>query len=149
MRILGCDTRYPRVQASSQDNGSRLPAEGSSEAAMCPRDSVSCSWLRAAPGLPRAPMAQGSTRAAMCPRGSGELRQHHVSLGLQHPPSSAGQLRSCHVSPGLCGLQENKQISSGDLAIMISIGAGTPVSSMALCDKGCSARSQGVQQEAH
>jgi hypothetical protein len=40
------------------------------------------------------------------------------------------------VSPGLCGLQANKQISSGDPAIMISIEASTPVSSKALRDKG-------------
>jgi hypothetical protein len=53
------------------------------------------------------------------------------------------------VSPGLCGLQANKQICSGDLAIMISIGAGTPVSFKALRDKGCYARSRGVQQAAH
>jgi hypothetical protein len=48
------------------------------------------------------------------------------------------------VSLGLCGLQTNKQISSGDPAIMISIGAGTPISSKALRDKGCSTRSQGM-----
>jgi hypothetical protein len=53
------------------------------------------------------------------------------------------------VSPGLCGLQANKQISPGDPAIMISIGAGTPISSKALRDKDYSARSQGVQQMAH
>jgi hypothetical protein len=34
-------TGYPCVQASSQDNGSYLPAEGSSEAATCPRGSGS------------------------------------------------------------------------------------------------------------
>jgi hypothetical protein len=32
---------------------------------------------------------------------------------------------------------------------MISIGAGTPVSSKALRDKGYSARSQGMQQATH
>jgi hypothetical protein len=32
---------------------------------------------------------------------------------------------------------------------MISIGAGTPVSSKALSDKGCSAHSQSMQQAAH
>jgi hypothetical protein len=53
------------------------------------------------------------------------------------------------VSHRLCGLQANKQISPGDPAIMISIGAGTPISFKALRDKGCSARSQGVQQVAH
>jgi hypothetical protein len=44
------EDRVPRVQASSQDNGSRLPAKGSSEAAMCPRGSGSRSRLGAAPG---------------------------------------------------------------------------------------------------
>jgi hypothetical protein len=53
------------------------------------------------------------------------------------------------VSPGLCRLQANKQISSGDPAIIISIGAGVPISSKVLRDKGCSARSQGVQQVTH
>jgi hypothetical protein len=53
------------------------------------------------------------------------------------------------VSPELCGLQANKQIPPGNPTIMISIGAGTPISSKALRGKGCSARSQGVQQVAH
>jgi hypothetical protein len=46
-------------------------------------------------------------------------------------------------------LQAIKQISSGDPAIMISIGARARVSSKALRDKGCSTRSQGVQQAVH
>jgi hypothetical protein len=53
------------------------------------------------------------------------------------------------VSPELCGLQANKQISSIDPAIMISIGAGTPISSKALRDKGYFTRPQGMQQVAH
>jgi hypothetical protein len=92
---------------------------------------------------------RGSTGAATCPRGSGQLRGHHMSLGLQHPPSGVEQLWSCHASPGLCGLQANKQISPDDPAIMIFIGACTCISSKALRDKGCSTRSQGVQQMAH
>jgi hypothetical protein len=106
-------------------------------------------WLGTTSGPPCAPVARGSSGATTCPSGSGQLRGHHMSLGLQHPPSGAGQLRSCHVSPGLYGLQANKQISSGDPAIMISIANVAPVSSKPLCDKGCSARSQGVQQAAH
>jgi hypothetical protein len=121
---------YPRVQASSQDNDSCLLAEGSSEAATCPRGPGSRSRLGAAPGPPRVPAARDSTGSATCPRGLGQLQGHHVP-------------------PGLCGLQANKQISSGDPAIMISIGAGTPVSFKALHDKGCSARSQSMQQAAH
>jgi hypothetical protein len=138
-------TGYPHVQALSQDNGSRLLDKGSSEAAMCFRCSGSHSRLRAAPRLPRAPVAGDSTGAATCPRGSRQLRGRHVSLGLQHPPSGAGQLRSCHVSPRLFWLQANKQISPSDPAIMISIGAGMPISSKAIRDKGCSACSQGMQ----
>jgi hypothetical protein len=52
-------TRYPRVQALSQYNGSHLPAGGSFGAAMCPRGSGSC--------LP----ARGSSGAITCPHGSG------------------------------------------------------------------------------
>jgi hypothetical protein len=96
-------TGYPRVQALSQGNGSRLPAKGSSEAVRCPCGSGSRSRLGAAPGPPRAPAARDSTGATTCPSGSRQLRGRHVSLGLQHSPSGAGQLRSCHchVSPGL------------------------------------------------
>jgi hypothetical protein len=46
-------------------------------------------------------------------------------------------------------LQAIKQISLGDPAIMITIGAHAHISSKALRDKGCFARSQGVQQMAH
>jgi hypothetical protein len=46
-------------------------------------------------------------------------------------------------------LQAIKQISPGDPAIMISIGARAHVSSKALRDKGCSVRLQDVQQAAH
>jgi hypothetical protein len=152
-------TGYPYVQA--QDNGSRLPTEGSSEAVTCPRGSVSRSRLGAAPGMPhvlaaRAPApnsgqlrgryvsprlglpfpARGSSRDATCPRGSGSPSRLRAALG---PPRVAG----------LCRLQASKQISSGDPAIMISIGAGAPVSSKVLRDKGCSAPSQGMQQTAH
>jgi hypothetical protein len=68
----------------------------------------------------------------MCPYGSSSRSRLGAALGLprvtwlQHPPSGAGQLRSCHVSHGICGLQANKQISSDDLAIMISIGRVRP-----------------------
>jgi hypothetical protein len=50
---------------------------------------------------------------------------------------------------GLCRLQAIKQISPGDPAIMISIGARARVSFKSLRDKGCSARSQGMQQVAY
>jgi hypothetical protein len=104
-------TGYPRVQASSQDNGSRLPAEGSSEGRhVSPRLGLS---------LP----AEGSSGAATCPHGSGSR-------------SRLGAAPRTSRIPGLCGLQP-------------SIGAGAPVSSKTLRDKGYSARSQGMQQVAH
>jgi hypothetical protein len=80
--------------------------------------------------------ARDSSGAATCPRGSGSRSRLGAALG---PPRI----------PGLCGLPTNKQISSGSLAIIISIGAGAPVFSKALRDKGCSARSQGMEQVAH
>jgi hypothetical protein len=64
-------------------------------------------------------LAQGSSEAATCPE------------------------------DGLYKLQAIKQISPVDLAIMISIEARARVSFKALRDKGCSARSRGVQQMAH
>jgi hypothetical protein len=79
--------RYPCVQASSQDNGSRLPAESSSEAAMCPvaqAPTPSSGQLRGRHMSPRLGLplpARGSTGAATCPRGSRQLRGRHVSPG--------------------------------------------------------------------
>jgi hypothetical protein len=84
-------TEYPHVQASSQDNGSRFPAESSSDVVKCPRGSGSRSQLGTAPGSPRVPTAW-----APAP-GSGQHRGRHVLRGL-------GQLRGRHVLPGLCGL---------------------------------------------
>jgi hypothetical protein len=71
-------TGYPRVQVSSQDNGSRLLAEGSSEAATCPRGLGSHSQLGVAPGPPRVPTARAPAPS------SGQLQGRHVSpqLGL-------------------------------------------------------------------
>jgi hypothetical protein len=135
-------TGYPCVQASSQDNGSRLPAEGSSEAATCPHGSDSHSQLGQLRGRHVSPRlglpfpAWGSSGDVTCPHGSGSPSQPGAAPG---PP---------HV-PGLCGLQASKQISSSDPAIRISIGAGAAVSSKALRDKGCSARSQGMQEAAY
>jgi hypothetical protein len=129
------------MQASRQDNDSRLSAGGSSEDVMCPRGSGSRSRLGAAPGPPHFPVARGSTGAATCLRGSGQLQGCHMPLGRQHPTSGAEQLRSCQASPGLCGLHANKQIFPGDPTIMMSIGACTRISFNALRDKGCSARS--------
>jgi hypothetical protein len=76
-------------------------------------------------------LARGSSGAATCPRGSGS----HTWLGAAIGPPRI---------PELCGLPASKQISSGGPTIMISIKAGAPISSKALRDKGCSARSQGM-----
>jgi hypothetical protein len=130
-------TEYPRVQASSQDNGSRPPAEGSSEAAMCPRGSGSRSRLEAALGPPRAPAAQASSGAATCYL---DPNTHLLAQG-------SSRAATCHLGSAGCK-QMNKYPLRGP-AIMISIGTGAPISSKALCDKGCSARSQGVRRAAH
>jgi hypothetical protein len=110
----------PRVPSSC------LPAWGSSEAATCPCGSVSHLPARGSSGTAVCHLgssthllAQGSSRAAMCPE------------------------------EGLYRLQAIKQISPGNPAIMISIGARARVSSKTLRDKGCSARPQGMQQVAH
>jgi hypothetical protein len=74
----------------------------------------------------------------MCPRGSSSrLLAHGISRATTCPKDE------------LYRLQAIKQISPGDPAIMISIWARARVSSKALCDKGCSALSQGVQQVGH
>jgi hypothetical protein len=60
-------TGYPRIQALSHDNGSRLPAKGSSEATVCPRGSAQHRgrhvppWLGAALGPPRVTWAPAPT----------------------------------------------------------------------------------------
>jgi hypothetical protein len=81
---------YPRVQTSSQGNGSHLLAEGSSEAAMCPRGLGSCSRLGAAPGPSRAPAARGSSGAATCHLGSSThfLAQGSSGAGTCYPGSA-------------------------------------------------------------
>jgi hypothetical protein len=140
---------YHRVQASSQDNGSgsRLPAGGSSGTTTCPHGSSSGSRLP----------TRGSSGATTCPRGSGARPPARGSSGAAacHLSSSTHLLAQgssgAAVCPeeGLCRLQAIKQISPGDPAIMISIGACARISSKALRDKGCSTRSQGVWQAGH
>jgi hypothetical protein len=106
--------------------GPCLPARGSSGAAMCPR------------GSSGRPPARGSSGVTACHLGS--------NTHLLAQDSSGGT--TC-LEEGLCMLQAIKQISLGDPAIMITIGARAHISSKALHDKGCFARSQGVQQMAH
>jgi hypothetical protein len=118
-------TGYPRVQASSQDNGSCLPTGGSSGAATSPHGSGSHL------------SARGSSGATTCHLGSST---HLLAQG-------SSRAAMCHKD-GFCRLQASKQISPGDPAIMISIGACARISSKTLCDKGCPTCSHGVQQAA-
>jgi hypothetical protein len=113
----GGHCRYPEDRVpprTSFKSRQRLPppAEGSFEVVTCPHGSGSYSWLGAAPGLPRVPVARppapgseqlrgrnvsprlglplparGSSGAVMCPHGLGQLRGRHVLLGPRHPPS--------------------------------------------------------------
>jgi hypothetical protein len=91
MHIVGTlRTGYPRVQASSQDNDSCLPAGGSSRATTCPRSSGS--------HLP----AQGSSGAAMCPHGSGSHLPAGEAPGLPHvtwAPAPTFRLRAAPELP--------------------------------------------------
>jgi hypothetical protein len=146
MHIVGTlRTGYPLVQASSQDNDSCLPAGGSSRATTCPRSSGS--------HLP----AQGSSGAAMCPHGSGShlpargssgAATCHLGSSTHLPAQGSSGVATC-LEDGLYRLQTNKQIFPGDPAIIISIGARVRISSKTLRDKGCSVRSQDMQQAAH
>jgi hypothetical protein len=115
-------TGYPHVQASSQCNGSRLPAGDSFGAATCLRGSSSRL------------LAWGSSGTATWHLGS---NTHHLAHGSSGATTCPGD--------GFCRPQANKQIPPGDQAILISIRARMRVSSKTLRDKGCSARSQGVQ----
>jgi hypothetical protein len=101
--------------------------------------------LGAAPRPPRAP-------AALTPasRPGPAMGPPHVTWA----PASTFWLKAapklpCVPSTGSIGCKQNKQISPGDPAIMISIEARARVSSKSLRDKGCTARSQDVQQAAH
>jgi hypothetical protein len=96
---------------------------------MCPRDSGS-----------RLPSRDGSGAAGAATR--------RLGSGTRLLPQDSFKAATC-PEDGLYKLQAIKQISPGDPAIMISIGAHARVSSKALRDKDCSVRSQGVQQAAH
>jgi hypothetical protein len=147
-------TGYPHVQTSSQDNGSRLPARGSSRTATCPHDSGSCLPARGSSGAATYPHGSG---AVTCPRGSssrllagGSCRAATCHLGSSTHLLTQGSSRAITCPEDmLCRLQAIKQISPGDLTIMIFIGARARISSKALRDKGYSACLQDVQQVAH
>jgi hypothetical protein len=91
------------------------------------------SRLGVAPGLPYVPVAPAPTSrlgAATCPRGSGNrlLARGRSGTAMCHLDSSTHHL--AHGSSGVatcpedefCRPQANKQISTDDLTIMISIG---------------------------
>jgi hypothetical protein len=114
-------TGYPCVQASSQDNDSRLLAGGSSGAATCPCGSDF-----------RLP-ARDSSEAATCPPGSGSrfpargssvAATWHLGSSTHHLAHGSSGAATC-PEDGFCRPQANKQIPPGDQAIMISIGART------------------------
>jgi hypothetical protein len=113
-----CNCRYPEyrvphIQASSQDNGSRLSAQESSGAATCPRGSGS-----------RLP-TRWSSRAATW----------HLDSSTHHLAHGSSGVATCPKDE-FCKPQANKQIPPDDQAIMISIGARTRVSFKTLRDKG-------------
>jgi hypothetical protein len=126
----------------------------------CPEAPVPASRLEAAPGpsrVPAAPVPASRLGAATCPCGSGSCLPAQGSSGAApcrlgsntHLLAQGSSRAATCPEDGLCRLQAIKQISPGDLAIMISIGARAHVSSKTLRDKGCSVRSQGVEQAAH
>jgi hypothetical protein len=149
-------TGYPRVQAPSQDKRQggracpcvprpRLPPLGSSGAAACPRNSGSRLPARGRSGATTCPcgssfhlLVRGGSRAATCCLGSSTHLLAQGSSGAATCPED-----------GLYKLQAIKQISPGDPIIMIFIGAHARISFKALCNKGCSAHLQGVQQATH
>jgi hypothetical protein len=96
-------------------------------------------------------------QAATCSYGSGSCLPTHGGSGAatrcmgssSHLLVQGNSKAATCPKDGLYKLQAIKQISTEDSAIMIFIGACAHVSSKALRDKGCSARSQGVQQAAH
>jgi hypothetical protein len=138
-------TRYPHVQASSQYSGSRLPAGGSSGAATCPRGFGSHLSARDSSGGVTCPRGSGSRLPA---RGSSGAATWHLGSSTHHLAHGSSGATTC-PEDGFCRSQVNKQIPLGNQAIMISIGARMRVSSKTLRDKGCSARSQGVQRATH
>jgi hypothetical protein len=98
------------------------------------------SRLGAAPGPPRVPASlapalpsRGSSEAPTCPRGSGSLHPArgssgdatcHLGSSIHHLAPGSSGVATC-PEDGFCRLQESKQISPSDQAIMISIWART------------------------
>jgi hypothetical protein len=123
------------------------------------------SRLGAAPGLPRIPAAlapasrlgaaPGPSRAPAAPAPASRPGAAPGLPCVTWAPATTFWLRAAleraatRPEDGLYRLQANTQIFPGDPAIMISIGARARVSFKTPHDKGCSARSLGVQQAAH
>jgi hypothetical protein len=128
-------TGYPRVQTSSQDNGSHLPARGSSRAVICPHGSGSSLPARDSFGAVTCPYGSSSRLSV---RGSSGTATWHLGSGTHHLAHGSSRAATC-PEDGFYRLQADKQISPGDRAIMISIGALTRVSSKTLRNKSCSA----------
>jgi hypothetical protein len=130
---------YPRISKLRQQL--LPPTGGSSEAIMYLCGSGSCL------------SARGSSGVATCPCGSDfRLPAQAVTCHLRssnHLLAHGSSEAVMCLEDGLCRLQAIKQISPDDPAIMIFIGTRAHVSSKALRDKGCSARSQDMQQATH
>jgi hypothetical protein len=145
-----------KLQVMTKDKAAHVPA--------CPKAPVPASQLGAALGLPHVPASPAPTShlgAASGPphaphssgsrlpaRGSSGAARHHQGSSTRLLAQGSSKAATC-PEDGLYKLQAIKQISPGDPTIKISIGACARVSSKALCDKGCSARSQGMQEAAH
>jgi hypothetical protein len=148
-----CDWVPPRTNFKSRQR-LRLPARGSSRTATCPHDSGSRLPARGSSGAATYPHGSG---AVTCPRGSssrllagGSSRAATCHMGSSTHLLTQGSSRAVTCPEDrLCRLQAIKQISPGDLTIMIFIGARARISSKALRDKGYSACLQDVQQVAH
>jgi hypothetical protein len=85
-------TGYPHIQASSQDNSSRLPAGGSSEAVTCPRGSVSRLPARDSSGAATCPCGTGSSLLA---RGSSGTATWHLGSSTHHLAHGSSGAPTC------------------------------------------------------
>jgi hypothetical protein len=101
---------------------------------MCPRGSGSRLLAWGSSGASTYPHGSGSRLPA---RGSSGATTYHLSSST-HLLAQGNSGAATSPEDGLCRLQANKQISPGDPAIMISIGACVHISFKTLHDKGCS-----------
>jgi hypothetical protein len=124
--------RIPTYKDSERLLGERMlaPPLGSRPLSRWARGPLSVPWGPGAP-VALAPASrlpgQGSSGAAMC----------HLGSNTYLLAQDSSRATTC-PEDGLCRLQAIKQISHGDLNIMMSIRACARVSSKALRNKGCS-----------